>query len=117
MRAIPESLRNVLAIATALVSNAGASALAQDAGVQREFMRRRQATDAFEPQRGQQQETLSAPPESRNAVEARRLSECQRLENLSSDQLRAVPRADRRSPDQAGAEVGTDRLAAGRHPA
>lgn len=69
---------------------ASASALAQDAGVQRELMQRNQATDKFDLQLRQSQEALKASPDSRTAVEARQLSERQRLENVSGDQLRDV---------------------------
>lgn len=73
-----------------LVLLCAAPALAQDAGVQRELMQRRQATDAFDLQLRQQQESLKAAPESRTAVEARQRAERQRLDNVSSDQLRDV---------------------------
>ncbi len=76
--------------AVALCLLASAPALAQDAGVQRELMQRRQATDAFELQLRQSQEALKAPPGTRSETEARQRSERQRLENVSSDQLRDV---------------------------
>lgn len=76
--------------AVALCLLASASALAQDAGVQRELMQRRQATDAFELQLRQSQEALKAPPAARSETEARQRAERQRLENVSSDQLRDV---------------------------
>ena len=63
---------------------------AQDSVIQKQLLSRRQATDAFELQLRQSQEALRAPPESRSAIEARHLSERQRLDNLSNDQLRDV---------------------------
>jgi len=73
-----------------LLAFCAAPALAQDAGVQKELMQRRQATDAFELQLRQSQEALKAPAAARGEVEARQLGERQRLESLSSEQLRDV---------------------------
>ncbi|HVP07908.1 MAG TPA: hypothetical protein VMT02_00175 [Burkholderiales bacterium] len=85
--------------AALLLLMASAPALAQDAGVQRELMQRRQATDAFELQLRQSQEALKAPPAARGETEARQRSERQRLENVSSDQLRDV-KPDAQLPPQ-----------------
>ena len=69
---------------------AAMSALAQDAGVQRELMQRRQATDAFDLQLRQSQEAVRAAPGDRPALDARQLGERQRLNNASEQQLRDV---------------------------
>ena len=66
------------------------SASAQDAGVQRQLIERQQRTDAFNLQLRQTQEALKAPPAERQALEARQLSERQRLDNLSEQQLRDI---------------------------
>ena len=65
-------------------------AFAQDAGVQKQLMQRQQATDAFNLQLKQSQETLKASPADRQTIEARQFSERQRLDTLSEQQLRDV---------------------------
>jgi hypothetical protein len=67
-----------------------APALAQDAGVQRQLIERQQRTDAFNLQLKQSQEALRASPADRPSLDARQLSERQRLDNLSEQQLRDV---------------------------
>ena len=76
--------------AALLLLLAAAPALAQDAGAQRELLQRNQATDKFNLQLRQSQDALKASPDSRSAVEARQLSDRQRLDNISNDQLRDV---------------------------
>jgi hypothetical protein len=67
-----------------------APAFAQDAGIQRQLIERQQRTDAFNLQLKQSQETLKASPAERPSLDARQLSERQRLDNLSEQQLRDV---------------------------
>jgi hypothetical protein len=67
-----------------------APALAQDAGIQKQLIQRQQATDAFNLQLKQSQESLTVPPAARPGVEARQLSDRQRLDNISDQQLRDV---------------------------
>ena len=69
---------------------AAAPAFAQDAGVQKELMQRRQATDAFDLQMRQSQEALKASPAERPVLDARQRAERQRLDNVSEQQLRDV---------------------------
>jgi hypothetical protein len=72
-----------------LIACAG-PAFAQDAGVQRQLIERQQRTDAFNLQLRQTQESLKASPAERQALDARQLSERQRLDNLSEQQLRDI---------------------------
>jgi hypothetical protein len=65
-------------------------AFAQDAGVQQQILHRQQATDAFNLQMKQSQEALKAAPAERPALDARQLSERQRLDNVSEQQQRDV---------------------------
>jgi len=81
----------------ALLLLAAPPALAQDAGVQRELIQRQQQTDQFQQQLRQSQERLAVPPgdmHGRQHLDARQLSEQQRLENLNAQQLRdaQIPR-------------------------
>jgi hypothetical protein len=76
--------------AALLLVLASASALAQDAGVQRQLIERQQRTDAFNLQLKQSQEILALPPQQRSTIEARQFSDRQRLDNLNEQQLREV---------------------------
>ncbi|TAK45538.1 MAG: hypothetical protein EPO27_09895 [Betaproteobacteria bacterium] len=72
-----------------------ASALAQDAEIQRELIRRDQQTDAFKLQLQQSQERVNAPPgdsRGKQALEARQLGERQRLEAAGERQIQDVGR-------------------------
>jgi len=73
-----------------LVALLAAPAFAQDAGIQKQLIQRQQATDAFNLQLRQSQEALTVSPAARPAVEARQLSDRQRLDNISDQQLRDV---------------------------
>jgi multidrug resistance efflux pump len=68
----------------------------QDQAVQRELIRRQQQSDAFAQQLRQSQQLLKVAPgdvERRRELESRQLSERQRLEQATEQQLRDV-RAD-----------------------
>jgi hypothetical protein len=76
-----------------------APVFAQDAGVQKQLIERQQRTDAFNLQLKQSQDALKASPAERPSVEARQLSERQRLDNISDQQLLDV-KSDARIPPQ-----------------
>ena len=67
-----------------------APSFAQDAGTQRQLIERQQRTDAFNLQLRQSQDALKASPAERQSLDARQLSERQRLDNISDQQLRDV---------------------------
>ena len=91
---------------------AAAPGLAQEANVQRELILRQQQSDQFQQQLRQSQERVAVPPgdmHGRQHLDARQLSEQQRLENLNAQQLRdtQIPRAPELRPydrDAAAAE-------------
>ena len=86
-------MRKRLGLAGALLGAISGSALAQDQAVQRELIRRQQQSDAFVQQLGQSQELVKVPPGDlarRREVESRHLSERQRLDQTSEQQLRDV---------------------------
>jgi len=66
------------------------AAFGQTQEIQRELMQRQQQSDAFALQLRQSQELQKVPPAQRPAAESRQLSERQRLENVSAQQLREV---------------------------
>src|SRR5512132_3366303 len=70
----------------ALFLLAAAPSLAQDAGIQRQLIQRQQQTDAFVLQLRQSQEALNTPHAAKPGLEARQLSERQRLVNVSEKQ-------------------------------
>jgi hypothetical protein len=79
-------------VAILLAAIAG-PALAQEQAVQRELIRRQQQSDAFTLQLHQSQQLLKVGPgelELRREIESRQLSERQRLEQASEQQLRDV---------------------------
>jgi len=65
-------------------------AAAQDAGIQRQLIERQQRTDAFNLQLQQSQEAARTSPANRQSLDARQVSDRQRLDNLSDQQLRDV---------------------------
>jgi hypothetical protein len=65
-------------------------AIAQDAEIQKQLIQRQQQSDAFNLQLRQSQEALKAPAAAKPELETRQLSERQRLENASEQQLRDV---------------------------
>jgi hypothetical protein len=67
-----------------------APVLAQNTEVQRSLIQRQQATDAFNLQMRQSQETIGARPENRGALEMRQFSDRQRLDSQNEQQLREV---------------------------
>ena len=67
-----------------------APAWAQEQEIQRQLIQRQQQSDAFALQLRHSQENLKVSPDRKQEVEARQLSERQRLENLSERQLREV---------------------------
>jgi len=72
--------------------------MAQEANVQRELIQRQQQSDQFQQQLRQSQERIAVPigdMHGRQHLDARQLSEQQRLENLNAQQLRdtQIPRA------------------------
>jgi hypothetical protein len=75
---------------------------AQDAGVQRQLIQRQQQSDAFALQLRQSQEALRVAPgdlKARQSMDARQLSERQRLDNLGEKQLLEVqPNASHAPP-------------------
>src|SRR4051812_21132676 len=81
-----------------LVLVTAAPASAQEANVQRELIQRQQQSDQFQQQLRQSQERVAVPAgdmHGRQHLDARQLSEQQRLENLNAQQLRdtQIPRA------------------------
>jgi hypothetical protein len=73
-----------------LLAAAALPVLAQDQGIQRQLIQRQQQSDAFLLQLRQSQERLQLPPgdlRRMHDLEARQLSERQRLENVSEKQL------------------------------
>ena len=88
----------------ALLLLAASSAFAQtEPNVQRELMQRQQQSDSFNQQLRQSQDRLAIPPgdmHGRHRLEARQLSEQQRLEDLNAQQLRdtQLPRAPELRP-------------------
>ena len=63
------------------------SAVAQDAGTQKQLIQRQQQSDAFALQLRQSQEALKAAPADRPVLQSRQIAERQRLENLGEKQL------------------------------
>ncbi|MBI1943082.1 MAG: hypothetical protein HYS35_05390 [Betaproteobacteria bacterium] len=74
----------------ALLAAVALPAFAQDAEIQKQLIRRQQQSDAFVLQLRQSQERVKVSPSKRPEVEARQLSERQRLENVSEKQLLEV---------------------------
>lgn len=66
------------------------SAIAQDAGIQRQLIQRQQQSDGFALQLRQSQEALKTAPAQRPELQARQFSERQRFDNLSEIQLQNV---------------------------
>lgn len=73
-----------------MLASAALPALAQNADIQKELIRRQRQSDEFTLQLRQSQEHLKAPSAKRAELETRQTNERQRLENLSEKQLLEV---------------------------